>query len=589
MTSLTTKLLALVPNSLFPVRGPSIEKAKNYLNDRLSLSQLLWRQITFYKLDYFLAVMTLVVTHWAQAELPFMGKSLADNMHSLSWSDAWPFLLIATLTLVFRTLSRLYFFFPARAMERDMRLELVKLLEKTPPPRYKNFSSGQLFQILSNDTEQMRALIGFALLQLANLVIALLILLPKLIAFEPRLVYSLLPLLISLVVFILLVNGTRGYQKKALELQGEMQGLILESYSAKKTIKHYHSDASFCQKFNVLNGLELKNFFYSAVGVALATPILPLGMGVALCHAGYIINELHLGASAFILFSGITFFLMEPLGFISWIGVVAAQSWASYKRITGLVESCQTTNEEERLLNLPEKFCLPVNRAQLPLVSLPLWGQQMTIDLSQFDYGTAIALLGPTGVGKSTWLYNLGLKLKSEGHQVAYVAQSPYLYNDTFITNLFLGKTPTESEKELAFKLTVLMGLDYLAPSKEELFQLNLGEQGKKLSGGQAKRVAMIRSLLLTAPILLWDDPLAAVDILLEKQILEGLREYGLLNGKLLLMSTHRLTTARQCDHYILLDKNFEKHEQGPIANLQNNQSRGYDFFSKQMEATLSV
>jgi ATP-binding cassette subfamily B protein len=78
--------------------------------------------------------------------------------------------------------------------------------------------------------------------------------------------------------------------------------------------------------------------------------------------------------------------------------------------------------------------------------------------------------------------------------KVSYVAQDPYLYSDTLIGNVFLGYDYDEEEKNKAYELLTLFGLSYLADDRDSLFAMEIGEKGNRLSGGQAKRLALVRS-----------------------------------------------------------------------------------------------
>ena len=152
-------------------------------------------------LPYYIgAFIALSLLHFIQSELPFLavlqmadGKQLSFSYTILIW--------FALGIIVFRTASRL-FFYPARMMQRDVRVELIHRLENTLPLRYlEKFDSGQIFQIVEADIDAIRGLVGFGLLQIGNIIIALSILIPKLANFEPRLISALVPLFIGFVFY----------------------------------------------------------------------------------------------------------------------------------------------------------------------------------------------------------------------------------------------------------------------------------------------------------------------------------------------------------------------------------------------------
>jgi ABC-type multidrug transport system fused ATPase/permease subunit len=542
-----------------------------------SLTSLLLLQFKEYWYYYTVAFGCLFLTHYIGSQLPFLAKELAEKVgNGLENQPVGIFFLLALGIIVFRTSSRLSFFYPARVMQKNLRVELVEKLETVSPLRYKNFSSGQLYQIIQNDMDQLRALIGFALLQLGNIVVALAVLIPKISSFNPALVKALSPMLISFIFFTLIVSKNRKYYKQTQDYQGEVQNFIMESYLGKKTIKNFHAEQSFIDLFDRGSFKELIAFYKAGLGIAFSIPMIPLGVGMSLIWGAWIIRSLDLGAPGLVLFSGFIFLFLEPLMFVSWIGVVFARSGASWTRIRGLVSKLEMPAEDEMKLvemnphKIKEQMTFKVN----------FWNQLMNLE---FKRGEWTVLIGKTGCGKSEVLKQLAEVIKNQGEKISYVAQSPYLYNDTISANIFLGKEITEELEERAFNLLKIMGLDYLADNREELMKLEVGENGKRLSGGQAKRLCLIRSLMAESSILLWDDPFSSVDLILEKQIVEDLRKSGLIQHKTIILTSHRLTTVRLSHHVVFLEKENGIIEEGQIANLLSNKSKTYEYFSDQM------
>ncbi|MFZ8934857.1 MAG: ABC transporter transmembrane domain-containing protein, partial [Bacteriovoracaceae bacterium] len=166
------------------------------------LRGLLKDQFKRFFLYYLAAAAALYFTHYMGSFQPFYAKELAEIIEKGTESiDTSIFFYLALGILVFRTSSRLLFFYPARVLERDMRVNILKRLEETNPYRYKKYSEGQLFQVLYTDTEQIRALVGFALLQMGNVFIALIVLVPKLIEFNQELTLALIPMVVGSLLF----------------------------------------------------------------------------------------------------------------------------------------------------------------------------------------------------------------------------------------------------------------------------------------------------------------------------------------------------------------------------------------------------
>jgi ABC-type multidrug transport system fused ATPase/permease subunit len=191
------------------------------------------------------------------------------------------------------------------------------------------------------------------------------------------------------------------------------------------------------------------------------------------------------------------------------------------------------------------------------------------IDFS-LEAGRRIAVVGPSGAGKSTlinlllrfWLPRSG-SIRWNGRDaaeysqedirslVAVISQRPFFFNDSLRNNLLLAR-PEATEEQLrdaARKAQIEEFIQGLPKGYETL----IGERGMRLSGGERQRLAIARAVLKDAPLLLLDEPTANLDPLTERLILDHL--YGLLEGRSLLLITHRLIGLDRMDEILVLDR----------------------------------
>jgi len=539
-----------------------------------SLLGLLYRQFFEFFPYYVGALFCLYGTHWIQSKLPFYAKELADSIDS-SMTDISlkKFIYLAIGIIFFRTSSRLLFFFPARVLQKNLRVELLARLEEASPNRYKKFTAGDLFQVLSNAMENIRALIGFALLQVGNIIMAMVVLVPKLMEFNEQLLIALSPMVVAFLLFAFVASQNKVFFRRAQDLQSEVQNFIIETYSGKQTIKNYHSEHSFIELFKGHSYKELLNGYRAGKRIAFSLPLVPLGLGLSLLWGAVIIKNLSLGASSLILFSGFVFLFLEPLMFLSWIGVVFASSHGAWEKIKSVTDLLEIESEKEKEL-------LALNRDLKDKLVIPFWDNQVEINLKNNLWSV---LVGKTGCGKSEVLKQVADLMKLNGRKISYVAQSPYLYNDTVINNIFLGIEFDDEKKKEAYRLLQLFGLDYLEKDEESLFQMEVGENGKRLSGGQSKRLCLVRSLMADAKILVWDDPFSSVDLILEKQIISALKGSIYLKNKVIVLSSHRLSTVKLCDEVLYLEKENGIKESGEIQQVFSNKGEVYAYFENQM------
>ena len=443
-------------------------------------------------------------------------------------------------------------------------------LERVLPENYKDLSDGDLFQRIVTDFNRIRGFMGFALLQFGNIIIAAIIFIPKINEFNDKFLIAFSPLVLCVILFSILIYFFQPIVRKNMDAYAHVQNFMIESYDAKKSIKNFHSEKSFVDKFKTYSGLELHLFFISTLGRAFSFPLTKLGVGTSLIWGAYIVLENDLAGTDLIFFSGFLYLVLEPLLFLSWIGVVTSQGYAAWTRIKELVERTEkdvTKSWYQKELDIT-KF------------KVPFWQNEIELNLIPKNWNVFI---GETGVGKSYLLEKLAEQLHFSKISYSYIQQEPYLYNDSIFNNIFLGNDSSPEKMKLVKKCLVDFGLDILGPSLEDVLKLEVGENGKQVSGGQAKRIALIRSLVSDVDFILWDDPFSSVDLILEREIIKHLKQDPLLEGKTFILTSHRISTVRAADWIILLEK-----EKGVIEALKsqdafNEGNRVNEFFNKQM------
>ena len=182
--------------------------------------------------------------------------------------------------------------------------------------------------------------------------------------------------------------------------------------------------------------------------------------------------------------------------------------------------------------------------------------------------GQRAALVGMTGSGKSTLigliprLYDVGggsiridgrdittYTLESLRRQISIVPQDTLLFHTTIADNIGYGRPEaTPEETTLAARLA---NADEFIRKMPDGYATVIGERGETLSGGQRQRIAIARAIVRNAPILLLDEPSAALDPQSEALILDGLAH--LMQGRTSLTIAHRLATVRNADVIFVL------------------------------------
>ncbi len=531
-----------------------------------------------FKWFYVGAFVCLYVLQVFQSEIPERIRQLTKLMSSgeLQGASVWIFVGLAIGILVFRTSSRLLFFYPARVQQKLLRMELLELLESVPPTRYKGRAQGQLFQILFDDINNLRGFVGFGMLQICNILIAAWVLIPKLNQTDSYMWPAFIPLFSSVFLASIVTIINQKIFKRMMDKKGEVQQYIIESYEAKQTIKNFHREQSFIQGFVNLSTEELKIFFKSSTGIGLTgSSYVRLALGASLIWGAILIRQHGGSTSDLVFFSGFLYLFLEPVMFMSWVAVVVSQGFAAWKRIKELYGILTVPSEEEKELEL-----ITITQGSDSVnLNLLFWERPLEFDFQKLRW---TVLIGETGCGKSYLLSKLATSLILRGEKVSMVQQEPYLFNDTILENIFLGRSIDEISLKRAMDLIEMFQLDNLAATTMDVLKLEVGENGKRLSGGQMKRVALIRSMMSGANILIWDDPFSSVDIILERKIVKSMKENPEWRNLSFVISSHRLTTVRLSDHIIYVGREHGILAQGPSDKLvkDENVSR---FFKEQL------
>lgn len=183
--------------------------------------------------------------------------------------------------------------------------------------------------------------------------------------------------------------------------------------------------------------------------------------------------------------------------------------------------------------------------------------------------GEHVAILGPIGSGKSTIArLLLGLYQPTEGvvladgidirqfdptdlrRNIGSVLQEPWLLSGTLRENIAFGAVRPRDEEIL--QAARLAGVEAFAARHPEGYDMRIGERGQGLSGGQRQAVVLARALMGDPPILLLDEPTAAMDIESEAALIGRLRT--VLDGRTVIVITHRTSLLDLVDRVIVID-----------------------------------
>jgi ABC-type multidrug transport system fused ATPase/permease subunit len=214
--------------------------------------------------------------------------------------------------------------------------------------------------------------------------------------------------------------------------------------------------------------------------------------------------------------------------------------------------------------------------------------------------GQLVGVVGATGGGKSTIVAliprfydpNAGrvlidgvdvreFKLEELRSQISFVLQDTVLFRGTVRENIAYGR-PNASEDDIIVAAKLANAHEFIIRMPKSYDSL-VGERGLTLSGGQRQRIGIARAIIRDAPILILDEPTAALDVESEKLVIDGLQQ--LTKGRTVITIAHRLSTLRGADKIIVL-KDGVIFEEGTHDDLVASDGFYAELYRVQMEGT---
>lgn len=454
----------------------------------------------------------------------------------------------------------------------DVRVAIYRHLQRLSLHYYEDKQTGQLMSRMVNDSDLLEKLIAHAVPDVLVNVLTLVGVSTMLLIMNAQLT------LLTLVPIPLIVLAMRGFAKyvrpafreRQAEL-GELNAILQDNLSGIREIKTFTRERMESERIGVRIDNYKRSLLHALRLLATFEPFVHFASSLGIVVVIYFGGRLALGGNlpiedlvAFFLYLELFY---QPVRHLSHAWEAIQEALAGAERVSELLL------EEPDIVDRPDATVFRA-RAKGNILFDNVSFSYLTdrpilrnIDL-EIPAGSVIALVGPTGVGKSTLaslvprFYDVNegritldghdirdLTMESLRQQISIVLQDVFLFHGTVKENILFGR-PGAGDKEMREAARVANAVEFIDQLPDGYDTL-IGERGVKLSGGQKQRLAIARAILKDAPILILDEATSSVDTETEQLIQQALER--LMAGRTTLMIAHRLSTIRNADKIVVL------------------------------------
>jgi ATP-binding cassette subfamily B protein len=500
-------------------------------------------------------------------------------------------LVLALIGGAFRFLMRRIIVGVSRHLEYDLRNDFFARLQTLAPANFTASRTGDLMSRATNDLNAVRMMAGPAVMYSASTIIVFVVALVLMLGLDARLTaIALVPL--PFVSIAVRVFGTAIHRRfEAIQAQlSDLSAVVQEALAGVRVVRAYRQEAAELERFATANTeyvrrnlvlIRLQAMFYPSLSLFLG-----LGALLVLWLGSRDVMQGRLTLGEFVAFNAYLGMLTWPMIAFGWVTNMLQRGTASWKRMLEVMDTVPLVADDPGARGASP---MPPIQGAIEIRGLTFSynGTPVLRDVSlSVAAGESLAIVGPTGSGKSTLISLLprlyepprgtvfidgtdvrDIPLPVLRGAIGFVSQEPFLFSETLGANIAFGMEPAASLAETGAaadtvpddvagpgvtSAAAIARLDKDVQGFPKGFQTLVGERGITLSGGQKQRAALARAIATDPRILILDDALSAVDTYTEEEILSRLR--GVMRQRTSVIVSHRVSTVREADQIVVFD-----------------------------------
>jgi subfamily B ATP-binding cassette protein MsbA len=479
--------------------------------------------------------------------------------------------LIAVLGAIASYVANYYTTSVGQWVANDLRLRTYHHLQQLSLTYYDSHQTGTLLSTITSDVQTIQ---GFASSSTLGIVVDLFTIVAMLfIMFRLNWDFTLIAVAVTPFMLLLVSRFKKAVKKATHEVrkeQSKMVAVVDQGLQAMRVVKAFGRQDLAEKELAEVSQATVDASLKARRVKALLSPI--VAITVSLCTAVVLWRGSALIIAGVMTAGALTVFLsylnkfFKPVQDLATMTNAIAQAAVGVERIRGILDA-DTIIPERPDAREPQAL---TGEIEFDHVAFAYDADTPVLtDVSfRIKAGQMVGVVGPTGCGKSTVVSLIprfydpkagavridGADIRDYKHlalrdQIGYVLQDPGLFEGSVRDNIAFGKKGvTEAQILEAAKLA---NADEFIAKMPHGYDTMIGERGETLSGGQRQRIGIARAIIRDNPILILDEPTAALDTESELLVMEALER--LMKGRTVITIAHRLSTIRDADKIIVL------------------------------------
>jgi ABC-type multidrug transport system fused ATPase/permease subunit len=503
---------------------------------------------------------------------PFFG-SIAEHGSKLHFAAmaAFAFVLISVTGAVASYIDNYFTESVGQYVAHDLRLRMYHHLQKLSLGYYNTHQTGTILSTITTDIQTIQ---GFASSSTLDILVDLLTIVCMLgLMFWLNWDFTLIAVAVTPFLLLFVSRFKKAVKKATHEVRKEQSAIVAvvqQGLESMQVVKAFGQEKAEEQLLDEVSQATVAAALKARSVKALLSPVVTIT--VALCTAVVLWRGAALILAGFMTVGGLTVYLayltkfFKPVKDLATTTNAIAQASVGAERVRSILDTDSIIPERADGLE-PNTLAGDIEFEHVAFGYDPALPILTDVSL-RIRQGQFVGVVGPTGAGKSTIVsliprfYDVqsgavridgrniaDYKLKPLRDQIGYVLQETVLFRGTIAENIAFGR-PDATREEIIEAAKLANAHEFITQMPDG-YDTVVGERGSTLSGGQRQRIGIARVMVRNSPILILDEPTAALDSESEKLVIGALER--LMKGRTVITIAHRLSTIRDADQIIVI------------------------------------